>query len=401
MQFATDPEKELLERYLVLGLRLGRHIDGLVDSYTGPAEYKEFTDNESLREPLRLKVSAKGLIDDLQHAAPIVGSRRAAWMLAQVRGMLVTAERIGGAQINYLDEVERSYGVRPSLVDESAFEEAHAALDDVLPGTGSIGERLIAWSESQPVAVDVLPRALDALARDLREQTIAVFGLPEDEHVSFDLVTNQPWSGFNYYLGNFTSRVAINVDLPVLAGGLAHLVAHEAYPGHHTEHSRKEAGLVRRDKHLEETMQLVGTPQCLVSEGLADLGLEILWPENRHERLATYLKPLGVHFEPEVAARVSLATKTMSGVRTNAAILFHEQGIGHDEAVAYIERWGLVSNARARKSLDFMTDPVWRAYSFCYSEGYRLCKAYANGEPSRFADLITDQITTADLIAAA
>ena len=28
----------VVERYLPLGLRLGRHVDGLVDAYQGPAE---------------------------------------------------------------------------------------------------------------------------------------------------------------------------------------------------------------------------------------------------------------------------------------------------------------------------------------------------------------------------
>ena len=32
---------EVVERYLTLGLRLGRHVDGLVDSYYGPAELAE------------------------------------------------------------------------------------------------------------------------------------------------------------------------------------------------------------------------------------------------------------------------------------------------------------------------------------------------------------------------
>src|SRR5207237_1793704 len=103
-----------------------------------------------------------------------------------------------------------------------------------------------------------------------------LFGLPEGEHVAFELVTDKPWSGFNYYEGNLRSRVAINTDLPVLSPALAHLVAHEAYPGHHTEHSRKEVGLVRRRRQEEETIFLVGTPQCLLAEGLADLGIEVI-----------------------------------------------------------------------------------------------------------------------------
>ena len=34
------------ERYLELGLRLGKHVDGLVDSYYGPPEIKERVDAE-------------------------------------------------------------------------------------------------------------------------------------------------------------------------------------------------------------------------------------------------------------------------------------------------------------------------------------------------------------------
>src|SRR5262249_16216411 len=132
-------------------------------------------------------------------------------------------------------------------------------------------DRYITWREAQTVPVDRLPSALASLAEDFRARTRAAFGLPDGEHVDFQLVTNQPWSGFNYYLGQLRSRVAINTDLPVLSLQLGTLVAHEAYPGHHTEHCRKEIGLVRRRHQLEETLFLVGTPQCLLAEGLADL----------------------------------------------------------------------------------------------------------------------------------
>ena len=80
-----------------------------------------------------------------------------------------------------------------------------------------------------------------------------MFGLPDGEICDFELVTDKPWSGFNTYLGGLRSRVDINTDLPVLSLFLPHLVAHEAYPGHHTEHTRKEIGpraqssLPRRD----------------------------------------------------------------------------------------------------------------------------------------------------------
>src|SRR5581483_9181038 len=121
-----------------------------------------------------------------------------------------------------------------------------------------------------------LEPALRSLAEDLRERTTALFGFPDGDRIDFELVRDQPWAGFNYYLGGLRSRVAINVDLPVLSSSLAHLVAHEAYPGHHTEHSRKEVGLFRGRHFVEESIFLVGTPQCLIAEGLADLGLEVV-----------------------------------------------------------------------------------------------------------------------------
>ena len=88
----------------------------------------------------------------------------------------------------------------------------------------------------------------------------------------YEVVTDQPWSGFNYYEGDYRSRVAINADLPHRLSHLPHLVAHEAYPGHHTEHCRKELGLVERADRTEHTVFLVNTPECLMAEGLADLG---------------------------------------------------------------------------------------------------------------------------------
>ena len=40
---------------------------------------------------------------------------------------------------------------------------------------------------------------------------------------------------------------------------LPRLVAHESYPGHHTEHCRKEAGLVGGLGQDEQTIFLVNT----------------------------------------------------------------------------------------------------------------------------------------------
>ena len=65
-------------------------------------------------------------------------------------------------------------------------------------------------------------------------------------------------------------------------------------------------------------------------------------------------------------------------------------GATYDEAVAYAERWGLVSHERATKMLEFLTDPTWRAYISCYLEGLPLCRSFTGGDPIRFGRLLDE-----------
>ena len=391
-------------RYLELGLALGRHVDGLVDAYYGPPELAARAAAAPKAPPPRLVADASDLIAALdsgeaQDGEPLSDARRR-WLRAQVRGLRTTARILAGERLDYAEEVEASYGVAPGRADESLFADAHRRLDAVLPGSGPVAERFIAWREAQAVPPDRLDAAIRSLADDLRERTVRAFGLPDGERVDFELVTDRPWSGFNYYLGGLRSRVAVNVDLPVLSTGLAHLVAHEAYPGHHTEHTRKEAGLVRTHHHDEETIFLVGTPQCLLAEGLADLGLEVVMGERPEPTVADHLRPLGVPYDAEVAAAVAGVTEDLGYVRANAAFLLHADGAEPAAVVDYVARWSLLPRVRAEKSVSFLMDPTWRSYVTCYVEGFRLCRRFVGGRPERFARLITEQLTPGDLTAA-
>ena len=287
--------------------------------------------------------------------------------------------------------------MRPSRVDEEIFVDAHRHLDEVLPGSGPLADRLVSWREAHAVPVDALGAAIDSLAADLRERTRSLFGLPDGERVEFQLVTDQPWAGFNYYLGDLHSRVAVNTDLPVLSIGLAHLVAHESYPGHHTEHTRKEVGLVRRRHWWEESIFLVGTPQCLLAEGLADLGLEVVMGRRPEPQVADHLRPLGIRYDAETVAAVAEAGEALGAVRQNAAFRLHEDGADPDAVIGEVARWGLLPTERAAKAVEFLTHPTWRAYLTCYVEGLPLCREFVRGDPARFDRLLAEQLTPEDL----
>jgi hypothetical protein len=387
---------DLITEYLELGLALGRHVDGLVDAYYGPADLAARAAAEPARPPAELEARARRLLADLAADSELDAGRRH-FLSAQVAGLRTTAAKLAGQPIGYVDEVQACYGVRPVMVPEDTFAAAHRRLDDALPGGGPLPERYVAWRESHVVPAEKLRPAVDSLADDLRDRTATLWGLPEGERVDFDLVTNQPWAGFNYYLGDLRSRVAINVDLPVLSTSLGHLVAHEAYPGHHTEHCRKEVGLVRRQRHLEETIFLVGTPQCLLAEGLADLGLEVVAGRRPEPVVASHLKPLGIPYDADLIAELAEAGEALGQVRGNAALLLHDQGADVDTVVDYLSRWSLLSRPRAEKSVQFLTDPTWRAYIYCYVEGVALCRRFVAGDPARFARLISEQLTPQDL----
>jgi len=125
------------ERYLQLGLRLGRHVDGLVDAYYGPPELKEQVDAEELVPAEQLALDAAELLDMLEDG----------WVRDQVAGCATYARVLAGEPISYSDEVEGCYGVRPQRTSASVYKEAHAELDELLPGDGSLAERRVAWRE--------------------------------------------------------------------------------------------------------------------------------------------------------------------------------------------------------------------------------------------------------------
>ncbi|MFN2470627.1 MAG: hypothetical protein ABR583_06490 [Gaiellaceae bacterium] len=385
--------------YVELGLRLGRHVDGLVDAYYGPPELGERVAAEPLRDPGALAADARLLADALaEDPVDLAGTRRR-WLHAQVIGLQTVAERLAGVELPYEDEVERCYGVRPRHVSEADFDAAHAELEELLPGDGSLPERYQAWREGDSIPADLLPTVVERVAAELRVRTARTFGLPDGEEATFDYVAAEPWSAYNYYLGKLRSRIAVNTDLPTAKNFVTDLVAHETYPGHHTEHAWKEHLLLARAGQLEASILMIGTPESLVSEGIAMLGPELLLGEELERLAAEQLGAAGLDYNPELAAAVKRARRPIELVPGNAALMLHSDGATRDDALAYVRRWGLASEARAEQTVRFVSHPVWRSYIATYTDGYRVCSEFVRGEPARFRRLLTEQLAPADLIA--
>ena len=389
--------------YVRLGLRFDRLEEGFVDAYTGDRRIRAAVADEPAPTPLGLRDQARGLLRELE-SSDLPGDR-VAHLRAQLTALECTARAMAGEPVGYVEQVRAYFQVDVALGDPADYAAAHAELEALLPGAGTLAERYAVHRRREECPPGRLETAVHALSSALRDRTRSAYGLPEAETVRYEVATDKPWSGFNYYEGGYRSRVAINADLPHRTSHLPHLVAHESYPGHHTEHCRKEQGLVERDRHVEHTVFLVNTPECLMAEGLADLGIDAAVGPGWGPWAAEVLGDLGLRLDGDLAERVAAAAAPLNRVRQDAALMLHDRGASSDDVIAHLQRWSLVSHDRALQQLRFLTDPLWRAYITTYVEGHALLARWLHARPAdvpvadRFLRLLDEPLTPARITA--
>jgi hypothetical protein len=398
--------------YLLLALRLDQHIPGFVDGFFGPAELKARADIEELHPPRRLVDDAANLLEQI--AAKVPEPDRRGWLTAQVVALRTHAEALKGDGLPYLEHVERCFAWSPVRRDEAVFDGAAADIDALLPGSARLADRLAAWDDRFVVPPDRLSDVMAWLVARFRARASDLFGVPEGEDLRVQLVTRQPWTGYNWYDGGRQSRFDLNTDLPTRAAELIHVAAHETYPGHHLEHAWKETWLVDRLHRLESSILLINTPECLISEGLADLGHRFASPpEEEADLLVELYERAGLAIASDAAAARAAAETTvamtvprrrLSESRVNAALMRHADGDSHDDVLAWLERVGRFAPAVAAKRLEFIEHPLWRTYVFAYHEGEALLGRWLDAVPEaervpRFGRLLREQLTPTSIAA--
>lgn len=380
-----------VERYLRLGLQLGRHVEGMVDAYFGPRELAAAVDAAPPVEPRTLVAEAETLLEELEDG----------WLRDQVVGLRTYAGVLAGESRSYADEVEGCYGVRPTYTDEAIFTAAHERLEELLPGAGPLTERYERWESSARLPAEQIERTLKAAIEEARAWTRGLIELPAGEGILLEVVHDKPWWASCDYLGDLRSRVAVNVDLPMAAIELLVLASHETYPGHHAERCSKEHLLVRGRGLLEETLVLVPTPQSLISEGIAKLAPSLLLEGDGGTTLAGVIQDGGVDFDLARDLAVKHAFEPCEWAQVNAALMLHDEGASEAETEAYLKRWALMTPKWTAHMIRFFTEPTSRTYIFTYLAGRELCRSYVEGEPERFRRLLTEQVRVRDLLARA
>ena len=391
--------------YLLLVLRLDQHVPGLIDAYFGPASLKAQVDMESRRAPAALRDDAAALRERV--GAEVSEPDRRMWLTAQLIALETQAAVLAGDPISYEEHVSRAFDFVPGRVPEAVLDDAARIVDELLPGDGDLIPRIAAWDATLEIPAERRPVVMGWLLERFRVRAAELFGLPSGERIRVTYVRDQPWSAYNWYDGGLQSRVDVNTDLPTHLPGFAQTVAHEAYPGHHLEHAWKEAGLVERGR-VECSALTINTPECFISEGLADVGFDFVSPPTeRADLLAEVLELAGIPHGADPAGRRDVAERatallsareTLRTSRVNVALMLHGDGMARDQAVDYLVRAGRYPRNVADKRLEFLEHPLWRTYIFVYSEGEALLREWLDAvpeadRPGRFARLLHEQLT--------
>jgi hypothetical protein len=386
----------ICRHYLTLALELDRHSRGFVDAYFGPPELKAKVEAGSPRPLDALAGDAHNLEAAIE--ATDYDPQRKDFLVRQTRAMSAVIRKLSGEELDFVQEVEQFFDITPTMVDESTFEAAHAEMNALIPGPGPLAERFASHRKKVELEPDRILPVFNLARREAQRRTLSLFDLPPGEEMTLHLVQDEPWSAYNWYLGEYRSRIDINTTLPVRADSTLPLIAHEAYPGHHTEHAVKEYELYQKQERGEHAVQLLLAPECVISEGIGDNAVRMIFDEQ--ERIDFYrdeLFPLAglSHVDAEEQNHLRKAAEALRGVDGNAALLLHRDGRSPAEVQEYVEHYGLQTPQEASQILKFLTNPLFRSYVFNYAMGEALLAPLLEGPdaPANSYRLLSEPFT--------
>jgi hypothetical protein len=363
--------------FVKLALALNEHIPGYVDAYVGPEEWAQEATQAGKRPLVELEERVNQLVGAISQVKGWDPQRKD-YLACHVNAMQMSLRLLAGQQMSLAEETEGLYDIHPAWKDESHFLEAQRLLDQALPAGESLQERMDDWKRSLEIPVEKAKELLPWVSDQLRQWTRQKFSLPEGETFEVDFVSDQPWMAYNWFQGGYRSRIEINADLPSYITELAELMAHEGYPGHHTEHCIKESKLVRQMKYMEQAVTILYSPSCVIAEGIATLALEALLGDQKLEdwyREEVLPRAGMTHIDAGRIVEVRRADRKMDGLWGNGAFMLHDQHKSPEEVSSYLQRYGLHTDLEAEHALRFLSDPLSRSYTFTYFAGHDMLNA--------------------------
>jgi len=402
-----DVMNNLARDYVALTLEIGTHEDGYIDAYYGPADIRTAAERAP-RDKAQLRAAIaeiRDMVRVLQRATRGLEARRLGFLDKQLTAADTRLQMMDGTRFPFADEAERLFGVRPQIKPLSAYDAGLAEIAMLLPGDGPLAARVDAYLEHFVIPKDKLQSVFDTAIAACRTETARHIAMPANERFTLEFVTGKPWSGYNYYKGDYKSLIQINTDLPIRLSRAIDLGCHEGYPGHHALNFLLEERLARGRGWIEYSVYPLYSPQSLIAEGTANHGIEMAFPgkaKNDYERRV--LMPLAGISAPADSKywRLLDAIKAVSGARITIAQMYLDGEIDRARAIALTQAYLLMSPARAEQSIKFTE--TYRSYVINYGLGQDMVAtdiAYEGSDVARqwrrFEALISEPTLPSDL----
>lgn len=401
---ANDDIDAVARDFVMLALAAGVHDPAFVDAYHGPPEWRRAAQSNP-RDLETLEADASALLVRAERARALAPGVRSAMLEKLVRAAHARIQMVRGVEFDFNEETRLLYDAVAPVYDVEQFNEALEAIDALLPGSAPLHERVDDFRDSLAIPEEKLGEVFDAAIDECRQRTLAQYALPEAEAFSVEFVKDKPWSGYNWYQGNFESLIQVNTDFPIIIDRAIDLGCHEGYPGHHTWNVMLERDLLKTKGWIEYSVYPLFSPLSITAEGSANYGIELAFPGD--EKIAfeqDVLFPLaGLDVEKaQTLAKLNAARRDLSHARNHIARLYLDGEIDQEEAILMLMEFGLQSRERAEQGLAFIEK--YRGYVINYNLGRDLVAAYiaagsedGEGRWEAFETLLTTPLAASDI----
>lgn len=406
----STPLDPIAESYVRLVLAVGQHDSDYVDAFYGPEAWK----TEAAASPRSLdEIRAEGVSLVAQLGVPRADEMlelRRRYLARQLEALISRVDMLGGQRWSFDEESRALYDAVAPTRSEAHFQTLLDELDKRLTAEGFVDGSLHQRFEAFRTDFVIPPEKLDAVFQRAidacRQRTAAHIELPPGESFEVEYVSDQPWSGYNWYQGGFRSLIQVNTDFPIYIDRAIDLACHEGYPGHHVYNALLEQHLGRDRGWVESSIYPLFSPQSLIAEGSANFGIEMAFPGE--ERLAferDVLFPLA-GLDPQRAEIYSSVQEAIEGLGyagNEAARRYLDGEIDADGAAEWLTTFAVSEPDRARQRVAFFDR--YRSYVINYNLGQDLVRSYvetkAGNDPDErwriFAELLSTPRLPSDL----
>jgi hypothetical protein len=374
---SLDP---IARRYLTLVLALSAHDASYVDAYYGPDSIRSQALAESL-SVVQIEASADSLKailgDSTPRYADSLVALRHRYLRTQLGAMAAGARMLGGERLSFDQEALALYDATPPHFPDSHFDSLLARLDTLLPGREPLAQRFQRFRDRVMIPAGQVDTVFRTAIAACRARTLARMPLPPGERFDLEYVKGTPWNAYNWYKGRYLSLIQVNLDFPIPVDRAVDLACHEGYPGHHVYNAKLEESLVQRRGWLEFSVYPLFTPQSLIAEGTANLGIDMVFPaaeRTAYERDSLFpLAGLDTALAVRNAA-VREVVERLNYARNEVARRYLDRELDSTAARLAMARYWLITPEAAAKNLRFIDS--YRSYVINYNLGRDMVAAW-------------------------